>query len=62
MTQAIDTQARQQIAIAVAKAIAYKNVGDQRKANEWATRIVYLLDTMDILDQRNVRMPTSLAG
>lgn len=42
---------RTEISRAIAKAIAYKQCGQQRKAEQWAARVVYLLDTMDILDQ-----------
>ncbi len=36
---------------ALAKAMAYKQCGKQREAEIWAARLVYLLDTMDILNQ-----------
>lgn len=44
---------------ALAKAIAYKNCGQQRKAEAWAAKIVYLLDVMDICDQS--RLDAALA-
>lgn len=36
---------------ALAKAIAHKQAGNQRLANQWAAHLLYLLDTMDIADQ-----------
>lgn len=42
---------RSALAQALAKAIAYKQVGNQHQANVWAARLMYLLDTMDICDQ-----------
>ena len=36
---------------ALSKAIAYKNCGNQRKAETWSIELIRLLDTMDILVQ-----------
>lgn len=36
---------------ALAKAIAHKQCGNQRLANQWAAHLLYLLDTMDIANQ-----------
>lgn len=40
---------RSAIAQALAKAIAFKNCGKDREANEWAKRLVELLDCHGIL-------------
>lgn len=40
---------RTAISQAVAKAIAFKNCGKDREANEWARRVVELLECHDIL-------------
>lgn len=40
---------RSATAKALAKAIAYKQVGNDRAANEWATKLVRLLECADIL-------------
>ena len=50
---------------ALAKAMAYKACGQDKKAQNWSMRLIYLLDTMDILDQRrlqatNVTQPDQL--
>ena len=45
---------RAELSRALAKAIAYKQCGNQRKAEVWAARLMYLLDTMDICDQRRL--------
>lgn len=42
---------RSAISRAIAKAIAHKQAGNQRLANQWAAHLMYLLDTMDICDQ-----------
>lgn len=42
---------RSAISRALAKAIAFKQCGQQRKAEVWAARLMYLLDTMDICNQ-----------
>lgn len=39
---------------ALAKAIAYKQCGKQQLANAWAAKLLYLLDTMDVADQRTL--------
>jgi hypothetical protein len=49
MSQSIDTAARDEIAQAVAKAIAYKNCGKDKEAHEWAIKIVELLRCTSIL-------------
>lgn len=36
---------------ALAKAMAHKAAGNQRLAEQWAGRLLYLLDTMDIARQ-----------
>lgn len=36
---------------AMAKAIAYKNCGKDREANEWARKLVELLQCADILSR-----------
>ena len=36
---------------ALAKAMAHKAAGNQQLANQWAARLLYLLDTMDIAKQ-----------
>lgn len=43
---------RSEINRAVAKAIAYKNVGKDQEAAEWAVRLVHLLACADILAER----------
>ena len=40
---------RSEVSRALAKAIAYKNCGKQRDAEEWARRLVELLECADIL-------------
>lgn len=40
---------RSQVSQALAKAIAYKNVGKQAEAEAWAKRLVELLECADIL-------------
>ena len=45
---------------ALAKAIAYKNCGEQHKAESWAAKIIYLLDVMDLCDQH--RLDRALAA
>lgn len=42
---------RVEINRALAKAIAYKQCGKQAKANQWAGRLLYLLDCMDVANQ-----------
>lgn len=43
---------RSEINRALAKAIAYKQCGKDAKANAWAVRLIDLLDSSAILDQR----------
>jgi hypothetical protein len=45
---------RSELNRALAKAIAYQQCGKQRMANAWAARLIYLLDTMDIMDQKQL--------
>ena len=40
---------RSEVSRALAKAIAYKNCGKQADAEEWARKLVYLLECADIL-------------
>jgi hypothetical protein len=40
---------RSEVSRALAKAIAYKNCGKQREAEEWARKLVELLECADIL-------------
>jgi len=40
---------RSEVSRALAKAIAYKNCGKDRDAEEWARRLVRLLECADIL-------------
>ena len=40
---------RSEVSHALAKAIAYKNCGDDQKAEYWARELVYLLECSDIL-------------
>lgn len=40
---------RSEVSRALAKAIAYKQCGQQQKAEEWAARLVRLLECADIL-------------
>ena len=40
---------RSEVSRALAKAIAYKNCGKQRDAEEWARKLVELLECADIL-------------
>src|SRR5712692_2138559 len=40
---------RSEVARALAKAIAYKNCGKDREAEEWAARLVVLLECANIL-------------
>lgn len=40
---------RSAVAQALAKAIAYKNCGKDRDANDWARKLVELLECADIL-------------
>lgn len=40
---------RSEVSRALAKAIAYKNCGKHRKAEEWAARLVELLEANAIL-------------
>ncbi len=42
---------RQEVSRALAKAIAYKQVGKHKEANEWARRLVVLLQCSEILLQ-----------
>ena len=42
---------RKELNRALAKAIAYKECGSQRKAEMWAARLLYLLDVMDVANQ-----------
>jgi hypothetical protein len=42
---------RSEVNRALAKAIAFKNVGKDKDANEWATTLVKLLKCSDILAQ-----------
>ena len=39
---------RSAVSRAMAKAIAHKEAGNQRLANQWAAHLLYLLDVMDI--------------
>jgi hypothetical protein len=41
---------RAEVARALAKAVAYKNCGQDEKANEWARRLVELLECAEILN------------
>jgi hypothetical protein len=36
---------------ALSKAIAHKQAGNQRAAEQWASHMLYLLDVMDVADQ-----------
>ncbi len=40
---------RSAIAQALAKAIAYKNCGKDKEANDWATKLVRMLECHEIL-------------
>lgn len=40
---------RSEVSRALAKAIAYKNVGKDREANEWAIALIRSLECADIL-------------
>ena len=42
---------RSEVSRALAKAIAYKNCGNDRKAEDWARRLVQLLECSDILSE-----------
>jgi hypothetical protein len=43
---------RREINRALAKAIAYKNVGKQEEAEDWARKLVRLLECAEILKQK----------
>lgn len=45
----ITTDNRKEIATAVAKCIAFKNVGNDKEANSWAKLLVELLECHEIL-------------
>lgn len=46
---------RSEINRALAKAIAYKNCGKDHEAQQWAIRLVVLLQCSDILPNETVR-------
>ena len=45
----MDVIDRKEVSRALAKAIAYKNVGKDREASEWARTLVNILKCSDIL-------------
>lgn len=53
---------RSEVNRALAKAIAYKQCGKQEKAEAWAARLVRLLDTADILNNRALVASLSVEG
>lgn len=40
---------RSEVSRALAKAIAFKNVGKDKEAQEWAIRLIHLLECAEIL-------------
>lgn len=46
---------RSEVSRALAKAIAYKNVGKDEAARYWAAQLCALLECADILDQGYIR-------
>jgi hypothetical protein len=48
---------RSEINRALAKAIAYKNCGQDAKAAAWARKLIHMLECAEILNDRNETSP-----
>ena len=48
---------RSEINRALSKAIAYKNCGKDKEAQEWAKKLIYLLECAEILKEEDPRGP-----
>ena len=50
---------RSEVNRALAKAIAYKQCGDDRKAELWAVKLIELLECHDILNPKHIDVDTT---
>lgn len=51
---------RVDVSRALAKAIAYKNCGEDKKAAQWAAKLVVLLECAEILEPVWARVPREM--